>query len=97
LTPTLFPTRRSSDLFLEKGADRVSPFMVPMLMPNAAAGNVAMAFGFTGPNECITTACAAGAHAVGEAYRIIKNGLADVCIAGGKIGRASCRETEAGS
>jgi 3-oxoacyl-[acyl-carrier-protein] synthase II len=70
-------------VFLEKGADRVSPFMVPMLMPNAAAGNVAMAFGFTGPNECITTACAAGAHAVGEGYRIIKNGLADVCIAGG--------------
>ena len=56
-------------MFLERGADRVSPFMVPMLMPNAAAGQVAMAFGFTGANECITTACAAGAHAVGEAYR----------------------------
>ena len=70
-------------VFLEKGADRVSPFMVPMLMPNAAAGHVAMAFGFTGPNECITTACAAGAHAVGEAYRFIRDGLADVCIAGG--------------
>src|SRR5205807_5527900 len=70
-------------VFLEKGADRVSPFMVPMLMPNAAAGHVAMAFGFTGPNECITTACAAGAHAVGDAYRVIRHGLADVCIAGG--------------
>jgi 3-oxoacyl-[acyl-carrier-protein] synthase II len=70
-------------VFLERGADRVSPFMVPLLMPNAAAGNVAMAFGFTGPNECITTACAAGAHAVGDAYRLIQRGLADVCIAGG--------------
>src|SRR5205823_14026775 len=70
-------------VFLERGADRVSPFMVPMLMPNAAAGNVAMAFGFTGPNECITTACAAGAHAVGDAARLIQHGLADVCIAGG--------------
>jgi 3-oxoacyl-[acyl-carrier-protein] synthase II len=70
-------------VLLEKGPDRVSPFMVPMLMPNAAAGHVAMAFGFTGPNTCITTACAAGAHAVGEAFRLIKYGLADVCIAGG--------------
>ena len=70
-------------VFLEKGADRVSPFMVPMLMPNAAAGQVAMAFGFTGPNECITTACAAGSHAVGEAFRFIRDGMADVCIAGG--------------
>jgi 3-oxoacyl-[acyl-carrier-protein] synthase II len=70
-------------VLLEKGPDRVSPFMVPMLMPNAAAGQVAMAFGFTGPNACITTACAAGSHAVGEAFRLIKYGLADSCIAGG--------------
>jgi len=70
-------------IFLEKGPDRVSPFMIPQLMPNAAAGHVAMAFGFTGPNTCITTACAAGAHAVGEAFRWIRDGMADVCIAGG--------------
>jgi 3-oxoacyl-[acyl-carrier-protein] synthase II len=70
-------------VFLERGADRVSPFMVPMLMPNAPAGNVAMAFGFTGPNACITTACAAGSHAVGEGYMLIKHGMADVCLAGG--------------
>src|SRR3989442_1030495 len=73
-------------VLLQKGPDRVSPFMVPMLMPNAAAGRVAMAFGFTGPNACITTACAAGSHAVGEAFRLIKYGLADVCIAGGAEG-----------
>jgi 3-oxoacyl-[acyl-carrier-protein] synthase II len=70
-------------VLLEKGPDRVSPFMVPMLMPNASAGHVAMAFGFTGPNACITTACAAGSHAVGEAFRLIKFGYADVCVAGG--------------
>jgi 3-oxoacyl-[acyl-carrier-protein] synthase II len=70
-------------IFLEKGPERVSPFMVPQLMPNAAAGHVAMAFGFTGPNLCITTACAAGGHAVGEGARWIRDGMADVCIAGG--------------
>jgi 3-oxoacyl-[acyl-carrier-protein] synthase II len=74
---------RQHSVFVERGADRVSPFMVPQLMPNATAGHVAMAFGFTGPNTCITTACAAGAHAVGEAYRYVRDGLADVCIAGG--------------
>lgn len=74
---------RQHQVLLEKGPDRVSPFMVPMLMPNAAAGHVAMAFGFTGPNACITTACAAGSHAIGEGYRMIKHGFADVCIAGG--------------
>jgi 3-oxoacyl-[acyl-carrier-protein] synthase II len=67
----------------EKGPDRVSPFLVPQMMPNAAAGHVAMAFGFTGPNECITTACAAGAHGVGEAFRMIRDGVADAAVAGG--------------
>ena len=70
-------------VLMEKGADRVSPFMVPALMPNAAAGQVAMDLGFTGPNTCITTACAAGAHAVGEGYRYVRDGLVDVCLAGG--------------
>jgi 3-oxoacyl-[acyl-carrier-protein] synthase II len=70
-------------IFLERGPSRVSPFMVPQLMPNASAGHVAMEFGFTGPNTCIVTACAAGAHAVGEGYRYIRDGLADVCLAGG--------------
>ncbi len=63
--------------------DRVSPFIVPQLMPNASAGHVAMHFGFTGPNLCIATACAAGTHAVGEAYQWIKFGQADVALAGG--------------
>ena len=70
-------------VLLEKGPGRVSPFTVPMMMPNAAAGHVAMELGLTGPNLCVCTACAAGAHAVGEALRYIRDGLADVCVAGG--------------
>jgi 3-oxoacyl-[acyl-carrier-protein] synthase II len=70
-------------VLFDRGPGRVSPFMVPGMMPNAAAGQVAMTMGFTGPNTCITTACAAGAHGVGEAYRFIQEGLADVALAGG--------------
>src|SRR3954447_19412831 len=70
-------------VLLERGPGRVSPFMVPGLMANAAAGHVAMHFGLTGPNMCIVTACAAGAHAVGEAYRMVRDGLIDVAMAGG--------------
>ena len=57
---------------------RVSPFFVPMMMTNATAGTVAMQFGWTGPNLCISTACAASAHAIGEAARLIRDGSADV-------------------
>jgi 3-oxoacyl-[acyl-carrier-protein] synthase II len=70
-------------VLLERGPERVSPFLVPMMMPNAPAGHVAMEMGFTGPNTCITTACAASGHAVGEAYRYIREGLTDVALAGG--------------
>jgi 3-oxoacyl-[acyl-carrier-protein] synthase II len=66
-----------------KGADRVSPFLVPMMMTNATAGLISIQFGWTGPSLCITTACAAGANAVGEAGRLIREGSADVVIAGG--------------
>ena len=70
-------------VLLEKGPGRVSPFMVPALMANAAAGHVAMTFGLTGPNFCTVSACASGAHAVGEGFRIIRDGLADLMIVGG--------------
>jgi 3-oxoacyl-[acyl-carrier-protein] synthase II len=70
-------------VLLEKGPGRVSPFMVPALMANAAAGHVAMRLGLTGPNFCTVSACASGAHAVGEAFRLIRDGYADVAIAGG--------------
>ena len=68
---------------LEKGPGRVSPFMVPALMANAAAGHIAMVFGFTGPNFCTVSACASGAHAVGEGYRMVRDGQIDVCLVGG--------------
>jgi 3-oxoacyl-[acyl-carrier-protein] synthase II len=70
-------------VLLERGPDRVSPFLVPMMMPNAPAGHVAMEMGFTGPNTCITTACAASGHAVGEGYRYIREGIVDVALVGG--------------
>jgi 3-oxoacyl-[acyl-carrier-protein] synthase II len=70
-------------ILASRGPDRVSAFTVPAMMPNAATGQIAMELGFTGPNACITTACAAGAHGVGEAYRYIKHGMADLAVAGG--------------
>jgi 3-oxoacyl-[acyl-carrier-protein] synthase II len=70
-------------LFFAKGPSRVSPFFVPMMMPNATAGVVAMQLGWTGPNLCVATACAAGAHAIGEGVRLIRDGTADVVMAGG--------------
>jgi len=66
-----------------KGARRVSPFMVPMIMPNAPGAAISMRFGLQGPNETITTACAASTHAIGYATRLIQMGYADVIVSGG--------------
>ena len=71
------------DVIMEKGPKRVSPFMVPMLMGNAAAGHIAMMLKLTGPNFCTMSACASGAHGVGEAYRMVRDGLMDLAIGGG--------------
>lgn len=70
-------------IYLNKGPDRVSPFFVPMMMPNSTPGLIGIHFGWTGPMLCISTACAAGANAIGEAARIIRDGTVDVVIAGG--------------
>ena len=70
-------------IYDEKGAGRVSPFLVPMMMTNATAGTVAMQLGWTGPNLCISTACAASAHAIGEAMRLIRDEVSDVVMTGG--------------
>jgi 3-oxoacyl-[acyl-carrier-protein] synthase II len=67
----------------EKGARRVSPFMVPMIMSNAAAAGVSMRYGFRGPCEATVTACAAGTHSVSNAGRLIATGRCDVMLAGG--------------
>ena len=66
-----------------KGPSRVSPMLVPMMMPNASAALVGMKLGWTGPNFCIATACAGGSHAIGEAARLIREGSSDVVLAGG--------------
>lgn len=70
-------------VLLEKGPGRVSPFMVPALMANAASGHIAMRFGFTGPNLSTVSACSSSNHAIGEAMRYIRDGYLDLCVAGG--------------
>ncbi len=70
-------------IFYEKGPSRVSPFFVPMMMPNATAGVISMRYGFTGPAFCVSTACAAGANAIGEGVRLVRDGTSDVVVAGG--------------
>jgi 3-oxoacyl-[acyl-carrier-protein] synthase II len=67
----------------KKGPRRVSPFLVPMMIADMAAGQIAMFTGAKGPNFCPVTACASASHAIGEAYETIKRGDADVIIAGG--------------
>ncbi len=67
----------------EKGPDRISVFYVPMMIGNMAAGTISMRTGFKGDNYCTTTACSSSTHAIGEAFRKIKDGYLDVCIAGG--------------
>jgi len=71
------------DALRSKGPDRTSPFLIPMLIVNMAAGLVSMRFGAKGPNSSVVTACATGNHALGDATRIIQRGDADVMIAGG--------------
>jgi 3-oxoacyl-[acyl-carrier-protein] synthase II len=66
-----------------RGPDRVSPFCVPMMIPNMAAGLAAIALGARGPSSAVATACAAGSNAIGDAYRLIQLGLADAMVCGG--------------
>lgn len=70
-------------VLLSKGPSRISPFLIPMLIVNQASGYVAIQYGLRGPNICITTACASGSHSIGEAFRMIKYGYADVMVTGG--------------
>ena len=74
---------KQEQVFLEKGADRISPFLVPMMMPNAGAAGISMRFGYRGPCETITTACAAGTHAISAAARLVASGRCDLAVGGG--------------
>ena len=68
---------------MEKGPDRVSPFLAPMMIADIAAAQISIALGVRGPNFCTTSACSSGSDAIGVAYELIKRGDADVMIAGG--------------
>ena len=70
-------------VLLERGPKRITPFFIPMVIPNMGAGQISIIFKSKGPNLSVTTACAAGTHAVGEAYRSILYGDSDVVITGG--------------
>jgi 3-oxoacyl-[acyl-carrier-protein] synthase II len=70
-------------VLLERGPKRVTPFFIPMVISNMSAGQVSITLGAKGPNLSVTTACAAGTHAVGEAFRSVSRGDCDVAIAGG--------------
>ena len=67
----------------ERGPRRVSPFMIPKLMVNAASGNISYLFGLKGPNSAVATACASATNAIGDAFRLIQHGQADVMVTGG--------------
>ena len=71
------------DIYLKEGVRRISPFFIPMLIANLASGQISIRFGAKGPNSCVVTACATGTNAIGDAYKIIQRGDADVMIAGG--------------
>ena len=85
----------TSQLLDERGPRRVSPFFIPSALINLVSGQVSIKFGFKGPNHAVVTACSTGAHAIGDASRIIKYGDADVMIAGGAEA-AICRIGMAG-
>lgn len=73
----------SHKLLLEKGPGRISAFFIPSIITNLASGQISMRFGMKGPNSCVCTACATGNHAIGDSFRIIQRGEADVMLAGG--------------
>ncbi|WAL58902.1 beta-ketoacyl-ACP synthase II [Thermocoleostomius sinensis] len=71
------------EIYLSRGPDRCSPFMVPMMIANMAAGLTAIHTGAKGPNNCTVTACAAGSNAIGDAFRLVQRGYAQAMICGG--------------
>lgn len=68
---------------VERGPNRISPFFIPSVIANLAAGHVSIKYGFNGPNYSVTSACASSNHSIGDAYRFIRDGVCDVMLAGG--------------
>jgi len=73
----------SHKILLERGPGRVSAFFIPSIITNLGSGQISMRFGMKGPNSCVCTACATGNHAIGDSFRLLQHGEADVMIAGG--------------
>ena len=71
------------EVYRTKGPDRCSPFMIPMMIANMAAGVTAIQLGAKGPNSCVVTACAAGSNAIGDAFRLVRGGYAQAMVCGG--------------
>ena len=86
---------KTTELMNEKGPRKISPFFIPSALINLLSGQVSIKYGFKGPNHSVVTACSTGAHAIGDASRIIKYGDADVMVAGGAEA-ACCRIGMAG-
>jgi 3-oxoacyl-[acyl-carrier-protein] synthase II len=80
---SLETVEKEYQVLIDKGPKKLSPFMIPMLITNEAAGHIAIRFKLKGVNLCTVTACASGAHAIGEAYRAIKQGTSKVVVCGG--------------
>ncbi len=74
---------KNHNVYLDRGAKRISPFFIPMAIPNMPSGHISMQIGAKGPNLSLSTACAAGTHAVGEAFHTIVRGASDVIVTGG--------------
>ncbi|MDP2860626.1 MAG: beta-ketoacyl-ACP synthase II [bacterium] len=79
----LYTIEEQHKIYLAKGPSRLSPFLIPMLIVNEAAGQVGITFGLKGPNSCVATACASGSHAIGDAFKILERGDAEVIVSGG--------------
>ncbi len=79
----LYTMENACQVLREKGPDRVSPYIIPMMIGNMAAGNVSIAVGARGYSSSVVTACAGGTHSIGDAYRMIKHGYQDVMLCGG--------------
>lgn len=80
---SLHTIEKEFQVYMKRGPSKLSPFLIPMLIVNEASGQVAIIFGLKGPNSCVATACASGSHAIGDAFKILQRGDAEVMLCGG--------------